>query len=385
MRRALRLAPVMGITRLANVTGLDDVGVPVVTVTRPNSRSIAVTQGKGIDLIAAKASGLMESVEAYHAETITLPLRYCSLDELRFVHRVVDVELLPTVATSPFQPNMRILWCVGRDLLSDEQVFVPHELVHTDYTWPYQPGTGCFVASSNGLASGNHRLEAISHAICEVVERDSTTLWMLRGPVEKAARGVDASSVDDPDCRQVLDRFARAGLAVSIWETTTDIGIASFLCTIFQPNDDPGRPLPPSSGSGCHPSRSIALLRALTEAAQSRLVRISGSRDDIGRDLYARHRDDLSLVALRREMHGPKPRRLQEAPDWECDTLDGDVDWELERLRQAGIREVIAVDLTKEFFDLPVVRVVIPGLEGLYEVPGYVPGRRAREVAATRK
>ncbi len=384
VRRALRLAPIMGITRVANVTGLDDIGVSTVMVTRPNSRSLAVTQGKGIDLITAKASALMESVEAYHAETITLPLRYCSFEELRYTHRVVDVELLPAIATSSFHPNMRILWCEGVDLISEEPAFVPHELVHSDYTWPYPPGSGCFAGSSNGLASGNHLLEAVSHGICEVVERDATSLWMLRRPAEQIERSVDAATVDDPACREVLERFERAGLAVAVWETTSDVGIASFLCVIFQPEDDPARPLPPAAGAGCHPSRAIALLRALTEAAQSRLVQISGSRDDLSRDLYSRHHHDVNLVALRGQMNRPRPRRFREAPDWDSDTLDGDVEWELGRLAQAGLREVITVDLTKELFDIPVVRVVIPGLEGLHEIPGYVPGRRARELAAAR-
>ena len=45
-----------GITRIANVTGLDRIGVPVVMVCRPNSRSLAVSQGKGLTLDAAKAS-----------------------------------------------------------------------------------------------------------------------------------------------------------------------------------------------------------------------------------------------------------------------------------------------------------------------------------------
>src|SRR5207249_8186019 len=57
LKRALPLAPVMGITRVANVTGLDSVGIPVVMVCRPNSRSVAVSQGKGIDLASARASG----------------------------------------------------------------------------------------------------------------------------------------------------------------------------------------------------------------------------------------------------------------------------------------------------------------------------------------
>jgi ribosomal protein S12 methylthiotransferase accessory factor len=39
----------MGITRLANVTGLDVIGIPVYMAVRQNSRSIAVSQGKGLD------------------------------------------------------------------------------------------------------------------------------------------------------------------------------------------------------------------------------------------------------------------------------------------------------------------------------------------------
>jgi len=382
VRRALRVAPIMGITRVANVTGLDDVGVPVVTVSRPNSRSLAVAQGKGVDLAAAKASALMESIEAYHAETITLPLRYCSLEELRYIHRVVDVSLLPRVAMSSFHPNTRLLWCEGHDLISDDAVFVPYELVHSDCTWPQPPGSGCFAGSSNGLASGNHHLEAVSHAICEVVERDATTLWRLRGPDEQQARRLDLATVYDPTCVRVIELFKRAGLEASVWETTTDVGIASFLCVIFRAEDDPTRPLPPAAGAGCHVSRAGALLRALTEAAQTRLVQISGSRDDIGRDMYGRHRYAANLEALRAELGRPRPRSFLDAPDWDADTLDADVDWELERLRAAGVKRAVAIDLSQEAFGLPVVRLVIPGLETASEMPGYVPGRRARAMVA---
>jgi YcaO-like protein with predicted kinase domain len=177
LRHVLRLAPVMGITRVANVTGLDSVGIPVVMVCRPNSRSLAVSQGKGIDLASARASGLMEAAELYHAETTTLPLRLATYEELRYQHDVVEVDELPQESGSRFQPNLRLLWCEGSDLLSGENVFVPYEMVHTNYTTPFPDGHGCFTASSNGLASGNRLVEAISQAICEVIERDATTLW----------------------------------------------------------------------------------------------------------------------------------------------------------------------------------------------------------------
>src|SRR6266403_3258530 len=160
LRDALRLAPIMGITRVANVTGLDSVGIPVVMVCRPNSRSVAVSQGKGIDLPSARVSGLMEAAELYHAETITLPLRLATYEELRYQHNVIEVDELARTSGSHFHPNLRLLWCEGRDLLNGENVFVPYEMVHTNYTTPLPDGNGCFTATSNGLASGNAIIEA---------------------------------------------------------------------------------------------------------------------------------------------------------------------------------------------------------------------------------
>src|SRR6266404_4236029 len=118
LERVLRLAPIMGITRVANVTGLDPVGIPVVMVCRPNSRSVAVSQGKGIDLPSARVSGLMEAAELYHAETITLPLRLAAYEELRYQHKVVEVGELPRGRSSRFHPNLRLPWCEGRDLFN---------------------------------------------------------------------------------------------------------------------------------------------------------------------------------------------------------------------------------------------------------------------------
>jgi len=376
--RGLRFAPIMGITRIANVTGLDTVGVPVVTVTRPNSRSVSVSQGKGLDLPTAKASGLMESVETYHAETITLPLRLASYEELRYSYRLADVDELPVTSSGGFHRNSRILWCEGKDLLNEESVFVPYDLVHTDYTWPRPAGSECFASSSNGLASGNHLLEAISHGICEVVERDATTLLRFRARAARESREVDLRTVDEAECCQVLDKFERAGVGVRVWETTTDAGIAAFACEIRDRDHDPMRPIPPASGMGCHPARSIALVRALTEAAQSRLTLITGSRDDLGPDRYTWHREP---TVPETEPGRAATRSFRDAPNWDSDTFDDDLEWELDRLRGAGVSRVIVVNLTKEAFKLPVARVIIPGLEGHHRVPGYVPGKRALAAA----
>ncbi|WNG24791.1 hypothetical protein F0U62_12830 [Cystobacter fuscus] len=381
VERVRPLLPVMGITRVANVTGLDAIGIPVVMVCRPNARSLSVSQGKGLSLDAARASGLMEAIELYHAETITLPLKLATRTELRFTHPLVDVDALPQLSVSPFHDDLRILWVEGWELMGGKPLWVPYEMVHTNYVLPLPPGSGAFVNSSNGLASGNHLLEAITHGICEVVERDATTLWYLGCEQTRRRTRVDLSTVDDAACLSVLEKYERAGIAVAVWETTTDVGLPSFLCTIADRTPDPLRLLYSSAGMGCHPSRGVALLRALTEAAQSRLTMIAGSRDDGGRGKYERTRDPETVRAVLAEMAEDGPSRdFRSIPTREHATVDEDLRWQLQRLYAAGIRQVAVVELTQRAFSIPVARVIIPGLETMHDVPGYVPGARARQV-----
>jgi ribosomal protein S12 methylthiotransferase accessory factor len=370
----------MGITRIANVTGLDTVGIPVVMVCRPNSRSVAVSQGKGIDLASARASGLMEAVELYHAETITLPLRLATYEELRYQHNVVEINELARGSASHFHPNLRLLWCEGRDLCNGENVFVPYEMVHTNYTMPLPDGHGCFTATSNGLASGNAAIEAISHGICEVVERDATALWKLRDEEKPDKNRLELATVDDAICQEVLGKLERAGLSAAVWDITSDIKIAAFACLLVPREDSVMWHFAEASGYGCHPAREVALLRALTEAAQSRLTVISGLRDDFGVDAYEQLLNPDAVRAVRNRISASAPtRRFSDVPTWDGDTLEDDVERELGCIRKAGIRRVVVVDLTKPEFGLPVVRVIVPGLEQFLG-PWYPPGRRGRAV-----
>ncbi|MFL6589633.1 MAG: YcaO-like family protein, partial [Chthoniobacterales bacterium] len=376
-------APVMGITRVANVTGLDAVGIPVVMVCRPNSRSVAVSQGKGIDLDSARASGLMESAELYHAETITLPLRLATYEELRYQHTVADVGLLPRSSGSRFHPDLRLLWCEGRDLLREENVLVPFEMVHTNYTTPFPDGYGCFTASSNGLASGNQLIEAISHGICELIERDATTLWQLRKDDGKLNKDrLELTSVDDPICREIIAKLESAGLSVAVWDVTSDVGIAAFTCVIVPREEGAMWHASAAVGHGCHPAREVALARAVTEAAQARLTVIAGVRDDFGREIYDALLGPDALLAARQRASASVPTRLfRDIPHWDAETFEEDVEWQLNCLRKAGLERVIVIDLTKPVFGLSVVRVIVPGLEPMFE-RGYVPGHRARALLA---
>ncbi len=331
----------MGITRLGNVTGLDRIGIPVVVAVRPNSRSVSVSQGKGLNLTQAMTSALMGR---------------------------------------PFDVDASIPWTEGFDLLRQEPCWVPAEIVHTDYT---QPLDGYFLAGSNGLASGNHLIEAISAAICELVERDAVAVWSASGIRARAQRALDIASVDDRDCRALLAKYDDAGIAVRLWNVTTDIGIAAFVCDIYDPSVDEQRRLRRFHGAGCHPDRAIALTRALTEASQTRLTYITGIRDDLFPSEYQEPPTadimDALLDALRQES---KPHLFREVPTFAADDLNQDLRWELERARSAGMTRVVAVDLTRPDFGIPVVRVVIPGLDGDIKHPHYTPGVRAHRAAA---
>lgn len=368
-----------GVTRVADITGLDHVGIPVALACRPNSRSLSVSQGKGLTLDAARASALMETIESWHAERVVNPVVLARRVELDCP--VVPIGGLPQLAVSRYDDRLRLPWVEAFDTEAASATLVPFELVHLDMTIPLPEGSGCFPMSSNGLASGNHPAEACLHAVCEVIERDAFALWHHSDERRRGAMRVDVSSIASTVAADLIGRFVDAGLDVAVWDITSDVGVAAYRCAIVQSTVDPNRPLYPSSGLGCHPSREVALIRALTEAAQSRLTRIAGSRDDVPRSDYelSRHPDEVLRVAsaLRAE---PTDRSFDRAPDHQGPTLLGDLEWVLGRLDRAGFASALFVDLTDAELEIPVVKAIVPGLETKPGGDGYRPGRRVNDL-----
>ena len=341
--------------------------------------NISVSQEKSADLDAAKASSLMEAVETWHAEHITLPLKLASFDELQDDHAMIDVERLPHSVGSRYRSDLALLWIEGCNLFDDQPLWLPYELVHTDYRLSQPTGSGCFPANTNGLASGNHLLEAAAHALYEVVERDALTLSRLAHP-SRIKCSLDLASVDDPACIDLLARFDRAGLDVKVWDVTSDIGIACFECLLIGKSDDDTEP---EFGSGCHAVREVALVRALTEAAQARTTYIAGSRDDFSPEIYAASARTLRIRACHELMTREcRVQAFENVPCFLSDNLADDVIWTLKRLRRAGIDQAVVVDLTQPQFGIPVVRAIVPGLEGVFKDghSDYIVGARAKKM-----
>ena len=163
---------------------------------------------------------------------------------------------------------------------------------------------------------------------------------------------------------------------------TSDLRVPAFYCEI---DDRRGRPpfLGRFGGLGCHPCVSIALTRALTEAAQSRLTFIVGSREDLLPERYETigWRSNLSsLLAPDWAAPHEPARHAPFAVSFDSDAIDDDVSAVLRRLIECEVGPAVMVDLTRPAIEIPCVRMIVPGLEGVRESSTLPPGRRARGV-----
>lgn len=353
----------MGITRLANVTGLDCIGISVYMAIRPNARSLAVSQGKGIDPDHAKASALMESVENWHAEWIELPTRIGSYWEMRASAPTVDVFQLPLRAGACLRPDLPAPWVQGYDLIQQQSTWVPYEFV-TMNTLLTHSMTLTFYNGSNGLASGNHLLEATLHGLLEVIERDALAV-REQEPAERLQQSkLSLSTIESPACRTLLNRFEQAEVDVAAWDLTSDLGFATYACAIGEPGGRGSwRSLGTFRGYGCHLSPEVAIDRALCEAAQSRLTYISGSRDDNPLAVYANHSHHQRVASEHAAcFNDPGTLTFDVRRDASTASFEEDIELVLDAFRTAGLESAIIVDLTRADLGIPVVKVIVPGL-----------------------
>ena len=340
-----------GITRIADVTSLDNLGVPVYQAVRPASRSVSVSQGKGATREAARVSAAMEALELWHAEDLSLlPRRQATLEEMRGENAIRREDLLWLDHTRRFD-DAPLDWLAARSLTGGKDAWLPRRMIELDFSLPRQVAPLMFHRTSNGLASGNCPEEAALHALTELVERHA--LFVSKEDSEASERRVvvDPESVDG-HCREILDRLRDAGAKTAIFDVTPRLGVPVFFCEMTLPD------LPRIwGGSGCHPSPEVALSRALTEAAQSRLTYISGARDDLPEPPAV---EDVLKAHARFEAPTPE-RRFEAIDDLSTATVGGDLERVIEILAAAG-HEPYLVDLTRRSIGLPVARGFAPGL-----------------------
>lgn len=296
----------------------------------------AVAESPGVERIVSSISGLVDA----GAEHL-LPAR-----------------LLPGGFVVP--PEMEVTWVAGRCILSGRQVMVPLDSVALT---PNATERLPFAQSSNGLAAGFTDAEATVHALCELVERDASTLWAMRSLEHCRATAVDTEDIVDDKVRDLLAGLARSGFRLRLFDLTTDLRVPVTMAFLW--TGSPVHLFDVASGVCAHPSAERSVLGAVREAAQTRVSNIAGARDDIERGGYGR-----PLPSWIKAMTGEGLRPSRPAPR----SISAD---EFATLPERLGGSTIVVPLSPGDASVSVVRLVSEALEDKATNTFWRPGPRA--------
>lgn len=341
-----------GITRIANVTGLDHIGIYNAVCIRPNSKSLSVSQGKGLTQELANLSAAMESIERWYAENVPMPLLKGSYNNLKDQYNLLSPQLIQDDFFNNSATNdLNLHWLDAIDIAKKEKAFVPYEYVSMDTANNTLAGLLLGV-SSTGLASGNNYEEACCHALFELIERHSEYLWKNLDEKSKTQTQLDIQTIHSAENKYLLNLLNESGLEFAIWDMTCHLKIPAFFCLIKDANPFTGLTL--FSGKGCHFNKDIALSRAITEAAQSRLTVISGARDDLTDKVFVRH---------------PGAKKLNNGIADYCSrgsikfgSIEGIFEKILSIFKKHDFNNVFVTELTGRLDSISVVKIIIPGM-----------------------
>lgn len=360
-----RLAPNLlefGITRLADVTRLEaDLGLPVYMAIRPRGTVLQSSAGKGLSIAAAKFSALMEAVELDLAERPD-PRRLRTACRADLLAEGLRADALPEWAAACgrfVSDQYRIPWVAAEDLLAGGTVWLPAGAV-----WFCEP-TPCRT-NTNGLASGNHLVEATLHGLYEVIERDAVARLVdgERISITRDCQVIDPTSVRDPILAPIIRTIEGTRTKVVLLALQSGLDVPTYWALLL--NRIPFAGISTlNSGYGTHLDAKVALSRALSEAVQSRLTAIHGSREDIvNKPAYARQAAGASDIG-----EGPAFRFFDSlVPSVPADESPSSSDLSealltvLSLLRSAGYTRVYRVDLGCPMAELSVVKMVVPSL-----------------------
>ena len=398
----------IGITRLADITNMDILGIPNFSAVLPGTEDyIWVYSGKGPTRMDAKASALMESIERYSS----LPsgnrnkMIQGSYKEVSKVSKILHPSNVVEPMILEYDDEMIMDFLSGYDLVNNERILIPAPLALFRYS-PKPPAINPFAYHhTNGLASGNVLEEAICHSLCEVIERDATSLAELNAsalpynflrtmtkylsdngleidPVDGTEfvdddskyPDVDISNIDFKPISNLVKKFNDAKIPLIIKDITSPIGVPTFNASSIEwITEDYGYL---AEGHGTHPDARIALLRAITEVSQTRAANIQGARDDLRKISYGNSNSDEKKTW--QFMKSKNTIQFSEIKSFIADDILDDINFILSRLVSNGLKQVIVVDLTNPQIMIPVVRTIVPGLE-TFKITKAIIGKRGRE------
>jgi len=296
----VRLAPALagfGISRVADVTGLDHIGFPVAQAVRPAARSNAVTQGKAPTLAGAALGAVLECLEMAAGE---------DLRGLTTAPAPADPGLWASRAPGAAWPDADTAWVAAWDLCNDAPAAVPRDLLSTDFSRGAAAEHAPVLRHSIGLGAGPTWSAALMHGLLECIEADAR----LHGEATGRMSLLDIRP-QHPVYGPLLWQVTVAGLRVMAHRMPCRGPAIAVRVSIMERPGPAALPLP-ATGYAARLNGDAAILAALSEAVQARLAVISGAREDITQAMY-RHEVDPDVLRSEWAQHAaatgaPVPR-----------------------------------------------------------------------------
>lgn len=261
-----------------------------------------------------------------------------------------------------FDERRTIEWTPVLSLTSKKQKYIPTAYCY--YGYPMKSDHNFCRADSNGDAAGNTLEEAILQGFMEVVERDCVALWWYNR-IQRPALNLDSFRL--PYFKALREYYQADGRDIWVLDITGHFEIPVFAALSALKQNKKRQFL---IGLGAHFDPQVALARALTEMNQFLPVAVSGKSTRI---LSPKSRD---LSYLR-----PDPnlasRNFEDFSNNASSDLLEDVKRCLKLAEACGL-ETFVLNLTRSDVNLPVVKVIVPGLchfwarlgnRRLYDVP----------------
>ena len=359
---------IAGITRITEITHLDRIGLPVFSAIRPTSQdgAISIYGGKGISSEHAKASAMMEGFERYSAEKQDENLVTGTVSEISSKGNTIDIESL-NLPKDFKKENIELLnleWNICHDLISGDNYYVPSNAIYHPYVLEDNSCQSLFKSNTNGLASGNSLEEAILHGMFEVIERDAWSIFEL---THKNYKQIDLDSIESETVNDALSKFSENDIKIKLMDFTADVNIPTIAASADDTLLKDAGLL--TLGIGTHLDPEVAVLRALTEVAQSRATQIHGAREDTVRADFARTAGYERMKHINKYYFQEEDEkiRLSDIENRSTDSITKDIDIVLEELKSNEIEHMLYYDLTRPELNVNVVRVIIPTME-LYSI-----------------
>ena len=364
---AEKTASYLGMDELVDISQKDRLRIPVYSISgkRKSDLTINYNNGKGFTADQAKMSALMEYVERQSPRCQQPTALTDSFYNIRkkFIGEIVSPSELITYYSAYIADTIPINWYPAINLCNSSNALIPTIAVLFPYASDSIP---LFRNNTNGLSAGTSFIEAIIQGIYEVIERDCASLAMAA----RRYKDVPIDSVNSPKCRYLINEFLQNGIDLYIKDISNEFGIPCFSVA----GDDrlSQNSLLLCGGHGCHAQKEVALLRALTELAQTRKTILYGKREDIVlMRPNASNPDDYNRIKEKYSewyTHKKDGIGFGDIPELHFSDLYQELCWLLHQSQLLGFN-VYAINLSidaKEY-TLPVVRVIMPGLENRNE------------------